>query len=334
MEKNLKDIAKELGLNASTVSRAINQKTAHMVKEDTRKKIFDLIKKKGFKPNIKARNLKKQQLTNFSLILPIGMKSIFYDEYYNGIIRGINNRVVDTEYSLTIIPVKEDYTSDDIFNVLLNNETAGLILSPYCKYIEFPVDLLKKYNFPIVSIDNEIQSKSFYNIVLDHEKAGYLGAEAIWKKGLRNIILISDEGHSRHSEMRKKGFYDFLKNKKDCSVINIEHAFSYASAPKVVEELLKINSFPACIFSFNDEIAIGVINELKKKRLNCPKDIEILGFDSLSLGEYSSPKLSSVGFSFEEIGEITAKILIDVLLDKKVNKKTVIEASITFGESF
>lgn len=335
MTKRLEDIGKKLDVSPSTVSRALDRRTQHMVKEDTRKRIFDLIKKAGFKPNIKARNLARGRLTNFSIILPTGIDSIFYDEYYLSIIKGVNSALLGTDYSLSILPIEKNYSPDEIYRILLNHETAGLILSPYCKYIEFPFDLMKRYGLPIVIIDNEIKEKNCYSIMLDHKTAGRLGAEILWKKGHRNIVLISDIGHSQHSEMRKDGFYEFFKDKPGniYTITNLEYKFSYVSGAPALDDIIKINKFPTAVFSLNDEIALGIMNNLKNKAVSCPKDISMLGFDGLSAGQYTTPRLSSIAFPFEEVGKMTARVLMDVLNHKRVNKKITFEAKLKGGET-
>jgi len=332
-KKNLSYVAGKLGIHTSTVARALDKKTQHMVKESTRKKIFDLIKQQGIKPSVTARSLKKKKLTNFSLILPVGIDSVFYDEYYNGIINGMNEMLLETDYTLTTIPIEKDYSPDKIFQILLDVETAGLILSPYCKYIEFPIDALKKYDFPIVSIDNEIRSQNIYNIVLDHEGAGYKGAEILWGRGYRNIVLITDIGHSRHSEMRKKGFYKFFEGKTDVSIENVEFEFSIRSGEPALQAIIKNNKFPICVFSLNDEIALGMIGHCCENRLKCPEDISVLGFDGLSAGRYINPPLCSMAFPFKRIGRAAADILLNVREGKKVKKTNIIKAEITEGKS-
>jgi len=333
MSKTLNEIAKELGLNIATVSRAINKETEYMVKGSTREKIFNLIKKKGFKPNIKARDLKKQKLTNFSLILPVGIKSIFYDEYYNSIIKGLNETLLNTEYSLVILPVEESYNQDEIYSLLFNTEIAGLILSPYCRHIDLPYELLKRYAFPIVSIDNEFSVKNVYNIVLDHQAAGYLGAKVLWEKGYRDMVLISDSKHSAHSEMRKKGFNEFIANKKDIRVDHIECPFSYASGPEAVGKIEQIYRKSLGVFSLNDEIAVGIINNLGKIDVKCPEDIGVLGFDGLPIDGYLSPRLSSIAFPLIDIGKQAGQIIIEVLDGMDVENKILIQADLKEGES-
>jgi len=333
MKKNLKYVANKLGIHISTVARALDIKTQHMVKESTREKIFELVKQEGIKPNIKARSLKKEKLTNFNLILPVGIESVFYDEYYNGIINGMNEMLLGTEFTLTTIPIESDYSPDKIFQVLLNVEMAGLILSPYCKYIEFPLNVLKKYDFPIISIDNEIRGKNIYNIVLDHEGAGYKGAKMLWDKGYRNIVLISDSKRSRHPEMRKKGFYEFFEDKEGVTIENIEFEFSISSGMPALKRIIGANKFPLCVFSLNDEIALGIVNHCCENKLRCPEDISILGFDGLSAGRYTNPVLCSMAFPFKDIGKYAADILLSVLSKKKVKKKITIEAEIKGGES-
>ncbi|MFH1877529.1 MAG: LacI family DNA-binding transcriptional regulator [Candidatus Omnitrophota bacterium] len=334
-KKNLKYIAGKLGINASTVSRALSKRTEHMVKESTRNKVFDLVKKEGFKPDIQARNLKKQKLTNLTFILPVGMDSIFYNEYYMEILKGLSKVIIDSEYTLTILPIQIDYTADEIFRRLLDHETAGLILSPYCKKLEIPFELLKNYNFPVVSIDNKIEHKNFYNILLDHKHAGALGAKILSEKGYRDLILISDQGKSLHSEVRKKGFYGFFKKNEKirAEIKNIELPFTFLSGIQAIEAIKRTVKFPAGVFSLNDEIAVNMLINLPKYGITCPRDINLIGFDGLKIGTMTRPRLSSIAFPFEQIGIETASLLINVLDGKKQANTITIQASLIPGES-
>lgn len=332
--KNLKTIAEKLGLNVATVSRAIRPSTQDLVKPSTRKKILDLMKKEGYRPNIQARNLKKQAQSVISMILPVGIDSIFYDQYYQNIIQGINEVLVDTEYALSVLPVRADFTTDDMFRMLIDNDTAALVLSPYCRYIEFPLDLIKKYGYPVASIDNEIEGNTVYNITLDHYGAGRLGAEIMEAKGRKDIILVSDEGRSKHSELRRKGFNDhFKKNGAGLKITNIEAPFSRVSGVPVLEEIKARFKSPVSVFVLNDEIAVNMLINANKFGLSCPDDISVLGFDGLNIGEFLDPQLQSVAFPFKTVGKFTADTLIKVLSGKKTAKRIGIEARLTEGAS-
>ncbi|MDD5633872.1 MAG: LacI family DNA-binding transcriptional regulator [Candidatus Omnitrophica bacterium] len=337
MIKTIQDIAKELDLSTATVSRALNNHTEHLVKSQTKQKILDFVRETGYKPNIKARGLAKGKLTDLFLIssqMVVG--SIFYDEYFSNLVRGIHSVTAPTEYSLVILPVENTYTEEDIYNILLNNETAGLILSPYCSHLNFPFDVIKKYSFPVVTLDIEIKSENTYAILLDHKEAGYLGAKSLVEKGYRNLVLVSDIKRSLHSEMRKEGFYDFLNERKpkDVTVKNIEMLLSYTSSQSVLEKILGESKLPVGVFALSDEIAVGIVNYLKYKGLRCPEDVGVIGFDGLSIRKYAIPAVNSIGFSYSKIGEIAAQILIDVLSGKERNKTTFIKAYLTEGESF
>jgi DNA-binding LacI/PurR family transcriptional regulator len=92
--------------------------------------------------------------------------------------------------------------------------------------------------------------------------------------------------------------------------------------------------FPVGVFLLNDEIAVEVINHAGANGIKCPGDIGVLGFDGLSIGQYSYPRLNSVSFPVRDVGNKTAKILIDILEGKKIRKNSlVIEAVISDGHS-
>lgn len=335
MGKTLEDIARELEVSTATVSRALSKSTESLVKKETRDKILQFIKKTGFKPNVKARALAKGKLTNFFLILSQNESSIFYDHYFINLVRGIHNVILDEEYSLVMLPVENDYSEDQIYKLLLNNETAGLILSPYCSQIEFPFDEIKEYSFPVISLDYKLKGENAYNILLDHKGAGYLGAKYLAEKNYKNIVLVSDIRRSQHSELRKEGFYKYFNEIKnnDFNIVNVEALLSFVSSEMVLEKVLEFDKLPTAVFALNDEIAVGLIDRLKEKGLRCPEDVAVLGFDGIKIGQLVNPSLNSVAFSFKSLGEVAAQTLIDVLSGKECERERVLVANVTEGQS-
>ncbi len=334
--KKLEDIARELKISTATISRTLNKHTEHLVKEETRNRIYEFIKHTGFKPNLKARGLATGKLTDLFLVISQNEDSIFYDQYFFNIMRGIQDVIIGTEYSLNILTIDNDFTHDQIYDILMNQETAGLILSPYCSYLDFPFDVVKDYKCPIITLDSSIASKNAYSVRLDHLNAGYKGAQHLWENGYRNFTIISDARRSLHSTLRKQGFYRFLseKNESDYDVVNFEHILSHVSAVSALQEVLKNTQSPVGVFALSDEIATGMINNLHRHTgLECPKDIGILGFDGLRMGQYTVPPLSSVAFPFREIGRIIAHVLIRAIGGKKTERTHTVQASVTDGGS-
>ena len=335
MSKTIEDIAKEINVSTATVSRALNPSTKDLVRKETRKKVLEVVQKYGYKPNLRARGLASGKLSNLFFLLSHNESSVFYDEYFFKIIKGILNIIGKTDYSLSVLSIEQDQTHEDIFSYILNNETAGLILSSYCSDIEFPIEMLKGYDFPIISLDNEIDIERGFSILLDHENAGVRAAEFLYNKGTKDIILVSDENHSIHSEMRRKGFLRFFEEKNDAS-FNIEEMpvpFSLSSSKTVVSKIAEKGKFPVSVFVINDEIAAGMISDLFRNGIRCPEDVSILGFDGLSIGSYMVPKLRSVAFPFQEIGRMAGRIFLDFSQEKKIDKIHWLNADITEGGS-
>jgi LacI family transcriptional regulator len=324
MHKTLKDIARELNVSTATISRALNKDTAHLVRQETRQKIIDYVRRTGFKPNIKASALARGKLTNLFLILSQSDDSVFFDQYYMKIIRGIHDVILDTEYSLGLLSIDINFSPEQVDQVLFHNEIAGLILSPHClAHKLYPSEILDKYDFPVISIDNEIEGENVLLISLDHKGAGCKGAEYLVKKGYKNLVLISDSEHSYHSELRKKGFYSYFEEEergKDINITNLEFPFSKDSGKKALDRIKEMDIFPCGVFALNDEIAVEFINYMNETSLDCPGDLGILGFDGLTIDQYINPPLRSVSFPIREIGEKAASILIDILEGKRMRK--------------
>jgi len=334
MYRRLEDISKDLGVSSATISRALNKNTEHLVKKETRETILSYVKETGYKPNLKARGLAKGKLTNLFLIQSEQDESIFYDLYYSDLINGINNVIADSDYSLVILPIKNYYTEDQIYDILFNQETAGLFISPFCLNLDFPFGLIKDFEFPVIALDSEIEGDNVYSIMLNHFEAGYKAAERLSKKKDRDIVFISDSMQNLHSQMRRSGFYSFFERHNiGVEITEFEFPLSYISGGPVLEKILSLGKLPISVFVLSDEIGVNLINQIWKKGLRCPEDIAVLGFDGLSIRNYTVPCLSSIGFNYYEVGKIAAKVLINTLSGKKERKKICIDAKVLEGLS-
>ncbi|MBF0494447.1 MAG: LacI family DNA-binding transcriptional regulator [Candidatus Omnitrophica bacterium] len=346
----LQDIAKELNISTATVSRALNSDTKDLVKQVTRDKIFEYIKRTGYKPNIRARSLASGKLSGIYFVLSMkNFDSIFYDQYFFKIIKEILGVIKESQgpfallpsgvkrsqYSFSILPIESSYTPEQIYELLLNSDTAGLILSSYCSDVSFPVDIIKSFHFPVITLDMDPAPENAYNIRLNHKDAGYKGAQFLWKKGYRNFMLVSDINHSHHSELRKQGFYSFFENINftDFKITNIELPLTSSSSIGVIDKLRELNVFPTGVFVLSDEIATGVINRLRDAGLKCPEDVGVLGFDGLPIGQYVLPALQSVAFPIKEMGKTAALTILSLLEGKSVSKDISFDAYITDGQS-
>jgi len=219
------------------------------------------------------------------------------------------------------------------FKLLLDKKVDGVILvaSKYTKkYLKENID------FPVVMIDRYIDSPNLSYVTVDHVKGVKLALDHLYSLGRRNIAFLGSKLFSSGAKERfrsYKRYMDDLKIKFDESLI-VFGEYTYESGIKMTEELLNRRVKFDAILCGNDLIAFGVIEVLKRKGINVPKDVSIVGYDDISFSSYHNPKLTTVHQPTYEMGQISTRIILDMIsdVDKRV-KHIRIEPSLVIRET-
>lgn len=199
MGSNLKDIAQELGLSVSTVSRAINNKG--YVSQATKKRVQKAVEKHQYVPNQVARSLRTQATKTVGIIVPdIG-------EYFAAVIKGADEVFSAHGYSIILVDSHENKEKEkEYLKLLYEKRIDGLLLatvlddSPWFNtYINNGV--------PIVFFDNMPNLQQSFNIVLlDNRKASFMAVEHLYKEGHRNIAMICGDQAETTAKERSEGY--------------------------------------------------------------------------------------------------------------------------------
>jgi DNA-binding LacI/PurR family transcriptional regulator len=335
---SIKDIAKIAGVSITTVSHALSGK--RYVKEDTKKKIFRIIKKYDYEPNIIARSLIKKESNLIGVIT-----TELNNEFYSEIINGIENTVGPLGYILIIN--SSNYNADkelNIFKKLNSLMIDGLIL------IGGSIDLgyLNKFNIrsiPVILINRGSQDDSFTSIIVDYEKSMKSIVDHLAETGHKDIGYIGWQNKEEFITLLKfQGFLDGLqknKLKRDNSHIFLKNKIMYdgfQEAYDIVNEYFDSNegkrtSFDALVCQ-TDQIAVGAIKALKGLKFKIPKDISVAGFGDVSIGKFSDPPVTTVAIPKEEMGKVGANKFLKMHEEKiKKVEKIILDSSLIIRDS-
>lgn len=309
-EVTIYDLARELNVSATTVSRALSNHPA--VNKDTRKKIFNKANELGYRTNLLATNLRKQCTNTIGVIVPRLNSS-----FMSSAIAGIEKVANEAGYNLIISQSLETVRKEaENAKTMFNNRVDGLLVS--LAYDTENIDHFEAFinkDIPLIFFDRVFDNKNCTSIVIDNVKAGYIATKHLTEQGCRNIVHITGNLRRNVYADRLKGYrYALIDQEIDYKDnLVFETNLSEEAGMKAVERILKMGPLPDGIFVANDMCAVSCMKALKKSGIKIPRDIAIVGFNNDPISSVIEPNLSTIDYPGYEMGETTARNLINCL---------------------
>ncbi|MCD6366563.1 MAG: LacI family DNA-binding transcriptional regulator [Bacteroidales bacterium] len=302
---SLKDLAKELKVSISTVSRAL--KNHPDISPELTKKIKKLAADRNYTPNPLAMGLLRQQTKMIGVIVPD-----IVTHFYSSIISGIEEVAKKHGYFIVIASSNESLEKEiESVENLLKSRVEGLIVcisqeTLNCTHFE----KLIQNEIPLVFFDRICENLKVPAVTIDGIDATKKIVHHFFKNGYRRIAYISGPEHLNISKNRKEGY---LLGLKECG-LEFESKFlaecnlSTEDAKRAVCELLKLDPRPNAIFGLNDTIAFAAMKEIKKQGLKIPQDIALAGFTDEFHSTVVDPTLTSITHPTFEMGQEVANL--------------------------
>ncbi|KAF2079708.1 LacI family DNA-binding transcriptional regulator [Flavobacterium sharifuzzamanii] len=307
----LKQIAKELGVSVSTVSKALNDSPE--ISEQTKVKIKEYAKLKNYKPNVIGLNLKNRKTKTIGVIIPNILNS-FFAKVFSGI-----EKVADKKGYNVITCISNESLEKEIhtLEMLSNGTIDGFILS-----VSEEAQKLQDYNHfseiindgtPIVMFDRIADEVDCDKVVVDDFDSALNSTQHLINLGCKNIALISSVDNLSVGKLRADGY---LKALKDNNIpVNEKIILRTDSEEDMKSKIDAIfdNKIDG-IFALDENDSVAALRVSLKKGYKVPEDISIIGFaDGILASRRLSPSLTTVSQHGVEIGEVAAKRLIERL---------------------
>jgi LacI family transcriptional regulator len=299
---SIKDIAKQVGMSPSTVSRVVNgKKYVNPVKRDM---ILKLIEETGYVPNNAARSMVLQRSFTVGIVVPDTF-NMFQRQLFSIIERHLDS----FGYHTLFFFVKFDGSSEKEFLTRLRSEKLdGIIMLHEIQGDAF-YDYISQISLPIVTAT--FYRDKISSIHVDEEQAAFDGVTHLINLGHRKINMITGSEFS-FSRQRAEGFFHALESagiaRDETRVVSVKHYTAEFGMYGMREFLLRNRDFSA-IFAATDELAIGAIRVLQDEGLRVPEDVSVVGFDDIEISDFYIPRLTTIRQPLREIGEQTALIL-------------------------
>lgn len=317
MTNTIEDIAKKLKISAMTVSRALNNK--YGVKPSTKEKILKLARELNYKPNHIARSLVTNKSYTIGLVLP-DITASFFPE----IAKGIENIADKYSYSVILCHTQENREKESKqIEILMQKRVDGLIIATSSSKNKLEIyDELVERKIPFVLIDRYIKGFNCNFVGYNDFKAAHNITEYLIKNGHRRIMHSSGPQDISTGWDRLRGYRKTLKNNNVDYEKIISSGVNEESGYNGAKKAFDSGQLPDAIFGFNDLVCIGIIEFLKEKKIKIPEDISIAGFANLK--ESKCYGLTTVEQPKQELGEVSAELLLEQITKKNKSKKTII----------
>ncbi len=309
-EITIYDIAKQLDLSAATVSRALKDHPA--INKHTKKKITDLAEKLGYRSNNFASNLRRQR-TNTIGVMVHELRS----QFMTSVLAGIEKITTEANYDLIIAHSSETFKKEAAnAQNLFHKRVDGVIAS-----LAFDTEDLSHFEpferkgIPVIFFDRVFEDHEGAKVIINNRKAGYEATAHLIEQGCKRIAHITANLKRNVYAERLKGYQQALTehglkyNEKYVIVDDLSEEASIHSARKI----LAMKPLPDGIFITNDFCAAVCIQTLKEAGIRVPEDIAVVGFNNDVICKIIEPKLSTINYPGNEIGEIVARNLINHL---------------------
>lgn len=328
----IKDIARELGISPSTVSRAL--KDHPDISTYTKDAVKELAQKLSYQPNAIALSLKHSRSFTLGVIIP---ETVHF--FFSSVISGIEDIAYNSGYNIMICQSNELYSRErSNANMLFSNRVDGLLisLSKETRNLDH-IRFFQDNNIPVVFFDRGTDDIECDQIIIDDYAAAYQMVEYMIKRGHQNIIHLAAPQHLDIGLKRKNGFKDALINNglhfNDNKVILAD---KFEVATEKVDILIKEGHLPDGIFAVNDLTALGAMRAIKKNNISIPEHVGVAGFGNGQNAVLTDPPLTTINQNGYNMGKKAAEIMLTRInegVDNFTPQKHYIETELVIRES-
>ncbi len=312
------DVAEHLGVSKTTVSRAISGKGR--IGDETKRRVQEYIEKYDYKPNVIAKGLAQSKTYNVAVILPVDC-NLAELPFFQNCMCGICEAASARDYDVLTVYTKSGETGD-LERIISNHKIDGVILSRTL-IKDAAAEYIKEKQVPMVAVGSSAD-EAIIQIDHDHKNACMELTRHLLGTGARKLGLIGGNESHVVTRSRYEGYTEafYLSDIPVNPELVFQGAESAAAVEAAVEQLLQRNT--EVIVCMDDMICNHVLKTLKERRLNVPEQIQVASYYSGVLSDAHGQYIPTVEFDAKNLGQVTCNILLDLIEEKQVARKTLL----------
>jgi LacI family transcriptional regulator len=305
----LKDVAGAVGVHVSTVSRALNPETRHLITPEIVAKVIAVGRQMGYRPNPAAYSLRTNRTLTIGVVVPDITNSIFPP-----IIRGVEDAASEHGYATLVVNTDGRFEREaSVFEVLSARGVDGLVVASVERKDE-AIARIAALGTPIVTVNRRSDDASICSVTNDDAEGVRRMLTHLAALGHRNVAAIAGNqglstGQQRYEALRTHAAGIGLEIADES--VRFAARFNEAAGEQAMEELLARGVGFTAVLCANDRLAIGAIAALRRRGLACPIDVSVSGFNDMAMVDRLEPPLTTIRIQQYKVGFIAANLLVE-----------------------
>jgi LacI family transcriptional regulator len=307
----LKDVAQAVGVHVSTVSRALDPKTRHLITPEVANEIVRTSERLEYRRNVAAYSLKTNRTRTVGVVLPDIGNPIFPP-----IIRGVEDALAAHNYVAILANSDGDLKREETLSETLRARGVDGMILASVEREDAAVSRLAADGIAIVTVNRKVDDPGISSVAHDEDDGMRRILAHLAELGHRRIANIAGPQTLSTGEARFRAFERHrapLSLDPDPKLVAFANAFNEAEGERCTEELLHLQpSFTAVVCS-NDRLAMGALSALRRRGLACPEHISVTGYNDMPLMDRIFPPLTTIRIEQYRAGFQAAELLLEML---------------------
>lgn len=304
----MNDVARRAGVSQTTVSFVINENRTVSISDETRERVWQAVAELGYRPNAAAQSLRRSRTNLIGFVTDC----IATSPHAGLIFKGAQDVAWASQKILLLVNTEDNLELEHAaVEMMLDRQVEGIIYGTmYHRMVQPPVQMAE---VPVVLLDCFDQARTYPSVVPDEVQGGRTATEQLLHAGHRRIGFVNSQSPVPAAIGRLQGYQEALAT----AGIAFDEALLRAGISDAADgyrctmELMTQPEPPTALFCFNDRMAMGAYDALRKLGLRIPDDVAVIGFDNQELiAAHLHPGLSTVQLPHYEMGRWAVQTLL------------------------
>jgi LacI family transcriptional regulator len=302
----LKDLALQLGVHSSTVSRVMNPDTRHLISEDVAQRVLKAAEGHDFQPNRIASSLRTRRSHTIGVVLPDITNPLFPP-----ILLGIEKVLSENGYVALVANAGSDRTHQRfVVDQMLARQIDGLILATVTWRDPLLAHCIED-GIAVVAVNRSEAQGKVPDVICDDLLGMRLTVDHLVGLGHRQIAHIAGPQTLSTGRLRRQGFVAAMKAHGLKACMMQADGYTREGGRIACEAILQEMPNVTAIAAGNDMIALGCYDTLRAAKRRCPEDISLVGYNDMPLADMLAPPLTTIRTPHHEMGAQAAQLLLD-----------------------
>lgn len=322
----LQDIADELGIAKSSVSRALSG--SGRISEETKRRVLECAERHQYKPNFIAKSLATSRSFNLGVLIP-GDSDYSDIPFFHQCLSGITTEADKSGFDVLVL-ISKGNSTEHLERVLSQKKTDGIIITRLMED-DSRIELLKKAGMPFTVIGST-DSEDVVQVDTDNEDACRCFTSRLIESGMNRFLLVCGPSDIVVNRARRSGFMKALEAAgipESCCRISMDNV-SLFDVGKTLEKNRDFH--PDCVIAADDVLCSYIMTWFERRKCRVPEDVRVASFYNSSLLEKYG-RISAIDVNAPLVGKSAASLLLKMLDNQEIPVRNTVEYGMLFKDS-